>query len=184
MQSNNKYLFFDILAVFAGILLAIFLARSELLGKFLEMTERFEILSSFIAGIFFTSIFTVAPATVTLGKIAISGSVLKTSIFGAMGAVFGDLIIFKFVRDNISEYLEKNIKNEILSKSFRELFKYKLFRWTLFLISGLIISSPLPDELGVSLLGFLKIKTRWFIYISFVFNFIGVLIVALLAKSL
>jgi len=53
-----------------------------------------------------------------------------------------------------------------------------------FLVGGLIIVSPFPDEIGVSLLGFSKMRTSWFISLSFVFNFTGILLVGWVAKAL
>lgn len=184
MHNSNKSLFIDLIIVTVSIFFAIFLVQTQILQKILTSTMELEFIGSFIAGIFFTSIFTVAPAAITLGQIAAANSIFLTALFGAMGAVVGDLIIFKFVRDSISEHLNEAIKNQFINKSIRELFKYKLFRWTTFLIGGLIIASPLPDELGISLLGILKIKTKWFIYISFIFNFIGLLFVGTIAKAL
>jgi len=183
-KSNNKSLFFDILIIFISICLAVILVKTKILENILTSTKDLEILGSFIAGIFFTSIFTVAPATITLGQVAAANSLFLTAVFGAAGALIGDLIIFKFVRDSISEHLKDTIKNKTLSKSMSELYKFRIFRWSTFFLSGLILASPLPDELGISLLGFLKIKTKWFVYISFVFNFIGILLVGLVAKSL
>ena len=51
--------------------------------------------------------------------------------------------------------------------------------YLLYAFAGLVIASPLPDEIGVSLLGISKIKLYKFIIISFIFNTIGVLLVIL-----
>ena len=61
--------------------------------------------------------------------------------------------------------------------------KLKFFRWLTFLVGGLIIASPLPDELGISILGFSKMKVSWFIAISLVFNFIGILLIGVVARA-
>ena len=66
----------------------------------------------------------------------------------------------------------------------KALFKFKFFRWLTWLIGGLIIASPLPDELGISLLGFSKAKTSLFIVLSFVFNFLGILFIGWVARAL
>ena len=51
-------------------------------------------------------------------------------------------------------------------------------------MGGLIIASPFPDELGIGLLGFSKMRTRWFVLLSFTFNFIGIFLIGLVAKTL
>ena len=64
------------------------------------------------------------------------------------------------------------------------LLKLKLFRRVSFFVGGLIIASPLPDELGISLFGFSKIKMSWFIPLSFIFNFIGIVLIGVVAQAL
>ncbi len=76
------------------------------------------------------------------------------------------------------------IKHQGAGKRIKLLLKLKFFRWLTFLAGGLIIASPLPDELGISLLGFSKMKTSWFIPLSFAFNFIGILLIGWVAKAL
>ena len=55
------------------------------------------------------------------------------------------------------------------------MFRFKHFRWLTLLAGALLIASPLPDELGIALLGFSKVSTRYFAILSFVFNFLGIL---------
>ena len=68
-------------------------------------------------------------------------------------------------------------------KRLRALFKMKFFRWFTFFLGGIIIASPLPDELGIGLLGFSKMKVSWFVPVSFVFNFIGICLIGLVARA-
>jgi uncharacterized membrane protein YdjX (TVP38/TMEM64 family) len=44
-------------------------------------------------------------------------------------------------------------------------------------LGAIIIASPLPDEMGVGLMGISKLKTSQFILLSFVLNAIGIFIV-------
>lgn len=181
---ENNFLLQDIAIILLSVVIAVILERTDVLIKILTSTKELELLGSFIAGMFFTSGFTTAPAIVTLGEIARANSILPTAIFGAMGAVVGDLIIFRFIRDRFSEHLMEIIKHQGAGKRIKMLFKLKFFRWLTFLVGGLIIASPLPDELGIGLLGFSKMRTAWFIPLSFTFNFIGILLIGLIAKTL
>src|SRR3989344_1259828 len=137
---------------------------------------------SFIAGILFVSVFTVAPATIALGEIAQSNSAITVAIIGGLGALIGDLIIFRFVRDRVSQHLFYLIK---ISKSERlfSIFKLRLFRWIIPFVGALIIASPLPDEIGVAMLGLSKIKNSYFILLSLLLNSAGILIIGLIAKA-
>ena len=53
----------------------------------------------------------------------------------------------------------------------------KYFSWTLPVLGAVIIASPLPDEMGVGLMGISKLKTSQFILLSFVLNSIGIFII-------
>lgn len=161
------------------------MVKTELLSGLIYSAKSFKIIGSFIAGIFFTTAFTTAPAIVTLGEIAKDGSVLLTALLGALGAMLGDLVIFRFVRDKLADHFVDTMKHEKWWKRVKHVtFHLKYFRWLTFLIGGLILASPFPDELGVSLLGLSKMKTKHFIPISFIFNFIGILIIGVLAQSI
>ena len=183
-NSEKKFLIQDIGIIFLSILVAVILLETEFLTNILTSTKELELVGSFIAGMFFTSVFTTAPAIATLGEIARANSIILTALFGGMGAVVGDLIIFRFVRDKLSEHLMELIKHEGAGKRVRALFRLRSFRWFTALVGGLIIASPLPDELGISLLGCEKMKTSWFIPLSFIFNFLGIFLIGLIAKAI
>lgn len=183
-SSKNSSFLNDVSIVALSVLVAIILVKADILSGILSSTSNFKFVGSFIAGMFFTSIFTTAPAIVTLSEIAQNNSLIYTAFFGALGAVVGDIVIFQFVRDKLSIHFIELVKHNSIWKRFRTLFKLKYFRWSTFMLGGLIIASPFPDELGISLLGFSKMKTRTFIPISFVFNFIGIMAIGIIGRSL
>lgn len=184
MTKNGTNLMRDLAIVALSVVIAVILVKTRYLATILTSTKEMEFLGSFIAGIFFTSIFTVAPATVTLGEIAQENTVFWTAFFGGLGALIGDLLIFRFVKDNFSEHIvaafEKIREKKILLFFKRE---RKHIGWILKILGAIVIASPLPDELGLALLGFSKIKTAYFIPLSFFLNAFGILIIGFIAKS-
>lgn len=174
----------DLAIIGISVVIAIFLAKTRALADILTSSVQFELIGSFFAGLFFTTVFTTAPAIVTLGEIARENSVILVALLGGLGAMVGDLIIFRFVRDRFGEHLREFIQNKGAKKRLKAVFKLKYFRWFAFFIGGLIIASPFPDELGVALMGFSKMKTAPFMIVSFIFNSLGILIIGLVAKSL
>ena len=183
MNNHANNLVRDLVLVIFSVFIAIILAKTGALESLITSTQEMRFVGSFIAGIFFVSIFTAAPATVALGEIAQSNSVIMTAILGGLGALIGDLIIFRFVKGRVSEpfsYLTKVSKAERIVS----IFKLKLFRWIIPFIGALIIASPLPDEIGVAMLGLSKMKNSYFILLSFVLNSAGILIIGLIAKAL
>lgn len=186
MASSRKNSFFlhDLSIIALSILIAVILVKANILSSILDSTSSFKFLGSFIAGMFFTSVFTTAPAIVTLGEIAKHDSLLPTAFFGALGAVLGDIIIFQFIRDELSVHFVELVKHNSIWRRYHTLFKLKYFRWFTFMLGGIIIASPFPDELGITLLGVTKAKNTIFIPISFIFNFIGILLIAIVARTI
>lgn len=184
MAIKENFFIQDLSIIALSIIIAFVMESVDLFSGLLQATTEVKLVGSFVAGMFFTSIFTTAPAITALGEIAHSGSVLWTAIFGAAGAVVGDMVIFRFVRDRLSDHFMVLLQHEGWLKRVKALFRLKYFRWFTFLLGGFIIASPFPDELGISLLGFSKMNLRTFIPISFIFNFIGILSIGLIAKAL
>ena len=174
----------DVGIIGLSIVIAIFIARTDIIINLLAGTQEFEFIGAFVAGIFFTSIFTTAPAIVTLGEIAQVYSLFLTAVAGGLGAVVGDLIIFYFVRERLADHLNDLLQTQGGGKRLIRLFKKRVSQWLTFLVGGLIIASPLPDELGDTLLGFSKLKVEAFILLSFVFNSIGIYLIGLAARAL
>ncbi len=185
LKNQRKTIFAqDIIIVMLSIALAIALVKTGMLTHFLSSLGEWSWLGSFVAGLFFTSIFTTAPAIVSLGEIMQTHSILQTAFLGAIGSVLGDIIIFRFIRDRCCEHVMAIIGHKAEQRKIRAVLKLKFFRWFTFLLGGLIIASPFPDELGISLLGFAKMKISWFIPLSFIFNFLGIVIIGAIAQAL
>lgn len=174
--------------IIASLAVAIVIGQTNAVGLILASTDFPYVIMSFISGIFFTSVFTTAPAMVALAEIAVGHNIIVTAIFGGLGALVGDVIIFRFVRDHIAgdlHHIFHNIRSKKLSLFIHGKFwRLKAFRWILPLIGALIIASPLPDELGLTILGFSKLKTSQIIPLTFVFNTAGVLLIGLVARAI
>ena len=182
-EKRKKSLTWDFSIIVVAIGFAIWLAKSGFLDKLIGTTQNIKIFESFVAGSFFTSAFTTAPAIAVLGKIAAASSVFWTAVLGGLGALCGDLILFKFIRDRFADDLLALIGKKRRDQ-IRHVFHRKIFRWFTPFVAALIIASPLPDELGVTLLGFAKSRTPIFILFSYLANFTGILIIGLLARSI
>ena len=183
-RRNGNHILVDVWLIAASVLVALVLARTHVLTQLLTSTKELELLGTLVAGMFFTSIFTTAPAIATLGEIALTQSVYLTAFVGAVGSVLGDLLIFRFMRDRISADVYELLREERLLGRMRKIFKFKHFRWFTLLAGVLLIASPLPDELGIALLGFSRVNARYFVMLSFVFNFLGILGIGFTARML
>ncbi len=182
-MKKNKYklrLLEDILMVALGIGIAVVLAKFGIFEKMINSTNDY-ILASFIAGIFFTSVFTLAPASIALIQIAEKAPIDHVIFIGALGALLGDLLLFYFIRDRFGEDVKKIMKFKTLKHFFKS-FHFGFLKWLSPLLGALIIASPLPDEFGISLLGMSKVKMIFFIPISFAMNALGIYLLVLFAQ--
>jgi len=70
MNNHKENLIKDMSIIALSVLIAVILVKTEVLINILASSKELELFGSFIAGMFFTSVFTVAPATVVLVEIA------------------------------------------------------------------------------------------------------------------
>lgn len=173
----------DIIIIAVSVACAVAFVETGALGWFLSVTRGLGLFGSFLAGIFFTSAFTAAPATVVLGGMAQEFPVWGVAVFGGLGALLGDSIIFRFVEHRLAddfEYLLRKTDRE----RFTSIFHRRLFRWPFQFAGALIVASPLPDELGLAMMGISKMRTSLFAPLSFFLNSSGILVVGLIARAL
>lgn len=135
---------------------------------------------AYLSGLFFVFVFTVAPAAVVLGHLSDLLNPFWLAIVAGIGSVTGDFLIFRFFKDKIFAELQPLIPSP--GKMILKLFKTHYFNWIPPLVGAIIIASPLPDEVGVSLMGLSKIRQWQFIIISFLLNTLGILLVIGVAK--
>jgi len=171
----------DLIIVLIGVVLAVALVKTGVVKSLVVSGHDIRFLGNFLAGIFFISVFTAAPAAVVLVELAQTNSAWEVALFGGLGALVGDLIIFKFLKDNLADDLFYLIENTGLRK-ITAIFKSKFLKWIIPFFGAIIIASPFPDELGLVMMGLSKTKTWIFIPISFILNFLGILSIGLIAE--
>lgn len=161
----------DLALVFLGAVLALLLSQLGVISFIINLIGN-QILASFFAGIFFTSVFTIAPASVALVNIS-GASIMTVSFWGALGALCGDLTLFFFIRDRFAKDVMDSMKPSVL-RHILNTFHLGFMKWISPILGALIIASPLPDEFGLALLGFSRTKVSILIPVSFIMNFLGV----------
>ncbi len=180
MNKNWKYKNTTFLIV--SLVVFFYFADSAPVKDFINSLGSLGYLGAFITGVFFVSTFTVAPAAVVLFHLADHLNPFEVAILAGLGAVVGDYIIFRFFKDNVIDEL-KPLFNRWGGTRISELLRTPYFAWLLPVIGAAIIASPLPDELGVGILGISKMKPWKFLVLSFFLNAIGIFIIVTLARS-
>ena len=134
-------------------------------------------LGIFIAGLMFSYGFTTAPAISLFLILAESQNIYAATIIGGFGALLSDLIIFRFVRASFSDEIQK-LSEEKLVVEINHRTSSKFKKYFLPVLAGFIIASPLPDEIGVTLLAGIKsISTRLFTILSYASNTAGIFVI-------
>ena len=176
MNPHAKHRHKNILFVCLGIFAAILLSRNEVFHSALLHLGTFRYLGAFLAGILFVSTFTAPTGILMLLILAQRYTPIEIGLIAGVGAVVSDVLIFHFVRDDLANELE-GLYTRFTGSHFRHLLHTKYFRWTLPVVGAIIIASPLPDELGVSLLSISKMKLPQFILTSFCLHSLGIFLV-------
>ncbi len=175
MENRNglKHVIRDLFIITGSIIVAIVLGKSGAIQLLLGLGSSWSIVSSIIAGAFFTSVFTMAPATIGLVAISDTTSPLLVAGFGALGAMLIDMTIASFVRKDLNQDFE-SIKRFSFKWHFISLFHFGFLKWFAFIAGILIIASPLPDELGLFFIGISKVKAKYLPLLFFIANFLGI----------
>ena len=134
-------------------------------------------IGAFFGGILFVSTFTVSIGTALLLLLAETLHPIAIGLIAGFGAVLSDLTIFHYIRNKGLGDEIKHFFEFFGSDKLRHLIHSKYFSWTLPVLGAIIIASPLPDEMGIGLMGISKLKTSQFILLSFVLNSIGIFII-------
>ncbi|OGD83512.1 hypothetical protein A2165_02765 [Candidatus Curtissbacteria bacterium RBG_13_40_7] len=184
IAARRKKLIRDGILIILSILLAVVVYQAKPLEGFLYSISGINFLiGALLAGVLFSSTFTVAIASSIFLLLSETHSIFIIALVGGIGAFVGDSLIFKFMRDDLIadfEYLEKHFGPRIAKRIFHS----KLIFWFLPIIAAFVIASPLPDEVGLLMLASIKLKYHRFFLLSFLLNTTGILILSLIGKTL
>lgn len=136
-----------------------------------------------MAGTFFVLTFTVAPAGVVLFNLAEIYNPYLVALVAGLGAVVGDYIIFRFLKDAVFEEI-KPVFMKLGGTHMSRLMSTPYFAWLAPVIGAVIIASPFPDEIGIGLMGISKLKNWQFLVVSLLLNSLGMLAIVVIAKIL
>ncbi len=172
----------EIWLLVVSILAAVVLLRVDFIPALVALSGD-TFISSFIAGIFFTSVLTTAPAIIALGEIGVHASAWHVAFAGGLGALVGDLLIFRFVRSRLVEHIMR-ISFSPRARRMGKVLSKGPFRWIPVLLGTILIASPLPDEIGLVMLGISHIRLWQFLPIALFANMAGIYGIAMVAQHL
>lgn len=178
----TKLRYSKILLLLFMIIFAYLLFKSRNYQPFHTLLLSFGYLGVFFAGVLYTYSFTSPLATAILLIFATEQNVILAAFIAGLGALIGDLTIFKFIRFEFQDEFKRLSKQKLFHHSRNKIIK-KIKKYFVIILAGLIIASPLPDEIGVSLLaGATPISQKRFSIFSYICNTLGIFIILLIGN--
>ena len=156
------------------IVLFVALVDTTLLATAVRALDGSGYVGALIAGVFSVSFFTAAPAVAIIVDLVHHLDPIVLSLLIATGALLGDWLLLQFFEEKIFVELTPIFRKLHLHIARRWL-ERPLTKWLLILAGAIIISSPLPDEAGLALMGIAHYNRFAILAICFVLNALGAL---------
>lgn len=184
MKRLFKYPYPKLTILIVIIIASYFIFKNPVAYNALESLGRGNvIIVSLLAGFLFSFGFT-TPLSIALFIILPNENMPLVLIMGGIGSVISDLIIFKLIKVSFKDEIKKIEKTstmKILEEDLATHLNKNLKTYLTYIVAGIIIASPLPDEIGVPLLsGFTNLKASIFTLLSFILHVIGIWIIIMI----
>ncbi len=141
-----------------------------------------------LGGFLFSFGFTAAFGFAIFVELANTMTPINGALLGGVGSLIADMTILLFVQEHLMQELKMLKESWIMRMITGALFHHRFPKWLretiLWTISIVIIASPLPDEIGVALVGSLeRIDKRLFALLCLVLNAAGIWVILMAART-
>jgi predicted membrane protein len=180
MRRLFKIKYPKILIFVLAIVLAYILFRNPEINSFISNLGKLGYWGLLIAGILFAFGFT-APFAVGFFLTLNPENILIAGIIAGLGATISNIFIFKTIKSSFSDEFEDFKKTKLYKEVYHISHKKlhgKIKLYLSYVFAGILIASPLPDEMGDAMLaGLTKINIILLALIWFTLSTIGILII-------
>ncbi len=163
----------------ASIIIAYFIFKNPAVSKLILDLGELSYLSVFIAGIFFSFGFT-TPFAIGFFALTNVDNLLIAALLGGLGSAAGNLLFYKLIKNSFADEIKKfeNTKDfKRIEQAFSKNLDHRLKVYILYIFVGIIMVSPLPDEIALTIMTSLpKIKLSLIAILSFILHSFGILI--------
>lgn len=165
-----------------SLILAFYLARSDYFQLIIDQVLPFKLIGAVVAGVMYTSFLTAPLSVVALYLLSQKVDPILLGLVAGAGAMLGDLLIVQFFRKVFRGFsaLRQTSLFEWIKKELRALHLDILA----ILLGAIIVASPLPDELGLILLGASNLSTPKLMTLTYILNTLGILTIVMPAYLL
>ncbi len=169
--------------VVIGLIVSLVLVRSDIVARLALLATDSVTLVSLGVGVFFTSMLTTTPAVVAFAELGTYLPPWHLARIGGVGAVVGDLVVFRFVNSPLAQYIIRSASNPRMRRVGSILSRGPLW-WVVPTLGALVIASPIPDELGLIMMGLSNMRLLTFIPLAYVMNALGIFLIASTGQAL
>lgn len=175
MDPKFKRLIFKTAVFILSLSMAWYIAKGPFLKDLLDAVLPVKFISEFIAGMLYASFFTSPISLAMVAVLSKGNNPVAVALIAGFGAAFSDLLIVRFFR-----FVSKDL--EIVSgQMWLKKISFFLAKWKIeFLIPAIgafIVASPLPDEMGLIMLGASKLKYYQLAILTYLLNTAGILLI-------
>ncbi len=140
---------------------------------------------TFLSGIFYAFGFTSAPAAAILLVLAKEQNFLTALLVGGLGALLSDVLIFLFIKFTFMDEIKKLRKEKIIKyieKEEKIIFGH-YYMHIFPALADFLIASPLPTEIGVSMMAIMKkIALKKFLIIAYILHTMRIAVILLIGN--
>ena len=151
-------------------LIAVSPSNRDQLSSLIAMTGGFGYAGALLAGVASSWGFAAVPAFAVIYAMGNTLNIFAVAALAALGATIGDVVIFHLARRELSRFVRKEERAHPKISKWAHRFAPA--------VVGLVIATPLPDEIAAGFLGALRWDEKQFIVLIYVAHFLGFLIVA------
>lgn len=168
--------------VIIALLVFILLLNTSIMTTAFGAVEAMGYVGIFLSGVMFVSLFTAIPAFLLLVSFG-DFNPLAIAVVAGLGSMIGDYLILRYAEEQVAYELKPIAFRFGIPQTIGYLQGKKSTLGLVRLLGALIIVSPLPDEIGIGLLGMGKLNRAAFLAICYTLNTIGILLVVLAARA-
>ena len=169
-----------LLLLVLAIILAYYLFNLPVISDFFASIQRLDYIGMFMAGMLLSFGFS-APFSIGFFITSHPGNILLATLMGGIGAMVGDILIFRTIRLSfMDEFKELNHAKIIktIEKAIEHNKNILIRHYLLYIFAGILIVTPLPDEIGISMLaGLTTVNQKKLAVISFILHSIAVFLI-------
>lgn len=172
---------------FVSVLAAVALFWGGTFDALAESFGSFGYVSALLAGFLFSITFFAAPAALYLVALGEELNPWAIVIFGAIGAMLADLVMYRFLKDGVMSELKLLMRSIVPPTSrarLEHITKSRVFAWLVPFFASVLIASPFPDEIGLALFGLVNFRPKYLSVIAFGLNAVGIFVLVFIGYSI